>query len=223
MTGPGFRVFCGLFAASLLAGCATAPQGNPSDPLAEANSHFTGTVVTAAAIGCVAGAILGAVLDGGKGAALGCGALGAAGAGAGYLVARNNVAQARTETGLRGEIDQANQDATDAKHASAYAWRQTYLARAETASLRRQVSDGQITQADYQSRISGYRHSSAEMKSLIKNIATREASYRTAAAKAPPAQAQELNAATARLDSERVSLVDSYNAMQQALAAQPAS
>ena len=223
MYAPRIPALCCLLAAISLAGCATTPQGNPNDPLAQANSHFTGTVLTGAAVGCLAGGIIGAIVGGGRGAALGCGAGGAVGGLGGYAVARNNVAQAQTENGLDAQITQANQDAAYAQRASAEAWHQTYLARAETASLRRQVAAGQITQADYQSRIAGYRRSSDEMKSLIHHIGQREATYRSAAASAPPAQAQELNAAATRLESDRVNLRDSYNAMQQALAAQPTS
>jgi hypothetical protein len=230
----GFQVFCCLLASVLLAGCATAPQTNSNDPLAQADAHFTAvdqakenvapTVATGAAVGCIAGALLGAFLDSGNraaGAAMGCGGGGLAGTAGGYAVAKNNVAEAGTEAALNADIAKANQDARVAQQAAAEAWRQTYAAKAETMALQGEVRAGQITEADYRTRISSYERSSEEMKSLINDIDQREAVYRASAADAPPEQAQELGAATQQLDAARANLTNSYDAMQQALGARP--
>ena len=217
------RAICCLFAAVTLAGCATAP---PNDPLAAANAHFTNTVATGAAVGCVLGGVLGAVLDSNNraaGAAMGCGAAGAVGGLTGYAVARNNAAQAHTEADLNADIAHASNDTAYAQKAAAEAWQQTYRARAETASLAARLHDGQISQSDYQAKLAGYRQSSAQMRSLIQHIDQREEAYRADARYATPAQAEQLNHAAGQLDSARVNLKDSYAAMQQALAERPAA
>lgn len=209
-----------LVAALALTSCAT-QSSSTGDPLAQANAHFTETVVTGALVGGALGAGLGYLLGGGKGAAIGAG-VGALGGGAlGYGVASNNQAQAQTESNLNTQINQANADAAQARQAADYAWRQTYAAQAEARELAAKVRAGEISVAQYHDNLEQYQQTSQEMQTLIQHIDQRQQTYQQTLNQVPPSQAGQLVAANNQLTQERRSLQDSYQTMQKVLGERP--
>lgn len=149
----------------LLSGCAAggSAYGTGLSPaqnqLRQANARFNQTVGEGAAAGAVLGGIAGLALGGrnrGQAALVGAAAGGALGAGAGYLVARNNLSRLSTEAQFNDAIQQAAADA-DAYRASASASSQIAdQATADAARLGSQYRARQITQQQYRSGIAKY-------------------------------------------------------------------
>ena len=148
----------------LLAGCAntTAYDSNLSpaeNQLRQSNARFNNTVGEGAVAGAVLGGIAGLALGGrnrAQGALIGAAAGGALGAGAGYLVARNNLNRASTEGQLNDAITQASEDA-QAYRSSASASRQIAdQATADAARLGAQLRSNQIGQAQYRAGLAKY-------------------------------------------------------------------
>ena len=151
-------------AVSLL-GCAT--QGNDpnlspaENQLRQSNQRFTQTVGEGAVAGAVLGGLAGLAFGGrnrGTAAAVGAAAGGALGAGAGYMVARNNLSRSSTEAQYSQAIAQASDDA-DAYRAAANSSQQIAAqAEADTRRMRGQLASNQITQQQYQAKLANYRN-----------------------------------------------------------------
>ena len=151
-------------AVSLL-GCAT--QGNDpnlspaENQLRQSNQRFTQTVGEGAVAGAVLGGLAGLAFGGrnrGTAAAVGAAAGGALGAGAGYMVARNNLSRSSTEAQYSQAIAQASDDA-DAYRAAATSSQQIAVqAEADTRRMRGQLASNQITQQQYQGKLANYRN-----------------------------------------------------------------
>lgn len=148
----------------ILAGCATQTAYDPSlspaqNQLRQSNARFTQTVGEGAAAGAILGGIAGLALGGrnrGQAALIGATAGGALGAGAGYLVARNNLSRSSTESQINDAIAQAAQDA-QAYRSSASASRQIAdQATADAARLGAQLRAHQIGQAEYRAGLAKY-------------------------------------------------------------------
>ena len=127
--------------------------------LRQANARFNQTVGEGAAAGAVLGGITGLALGGrnrGEAALIGAAAGGAVGAGAGYLVARNNLSRSSTESQFSDAIQQASADA-DAYRASADASSQIAdQASSDAARLGSQYRARQISQQQYRAGIAKY-------------------------------------------------------------------
>lgn len=127
--------------------------------LRQSNARFNQTIGEGAGAGALVGGLAGLALGGrnrGQAALIGAGAGAALGAGAGYLVARNNLNRSSTEAQFSDAIQQASADA-DAYRQSAGASRQIAdQADADSRRLRGQLQAGQISRAQYQAGLRKY-------------------------------------------------------------------
>jgi len=148
----------------LLSGCAGGSAYDPSlsaaqNQLRQSNARFNQTVGEGAGAGALVGGLAGLALGGrnrAQATLIGAAAGGALGAGAGYVVARNNLSRASTESQFNDAIQQASADA-DAYRMSASASGQIAdQAYADAQRLNGQVRSGQITQAQYRAGIARY-------------------------------------------------------------------
>jgi hypothetical protein len=155
--------------------------------LQQVNDRFKQTVGEGAAFGAVAlgllGAGVGALAGGKKGALIGLGAGAALGAGVGvamgYIVARKNYLQARTEDTLKQLIAAAHQDA-DSYHRSATASRDIAAeARVKVAALDKQYRAKQITAEQYRQSAQSYKASSDIMQSQVASSAEKVTAMRS--------------------------------------------
>ena len=183
----GFRAtaFTVAMAVSLL-GCAT--QGNDpnlspaENQLRQSNQRFTQTVGEGAVAGAVLGGLAGLAFGGrnrGTAAAVGAAAGGALGAGAGYMVARNNLSRSSTEAQYSQAIAQASDDA-DAYRAAATSSQQIAVqAEADTRRMRGQLASNQITQQQYQAKLANYRSDAQLMDKQAEEAKKQAAAMRT--------------------------------------------
>lgn len=157
-----------LAASLMLAGCATQqaaynPNLSPAEnQLRQANSRFNQTVGEGAVTGAVIGGLAGLALGGRNragAAALGAGLGGAVGAGAGYMVARNNLSRSSSEAQMNDAIKQAAADAQAYQSSAAAARQIADSAEADVARLRGQYRSRQITQEQYRSSLAHYQGS----------------------------------------------------------------
>ncbi len=155
--------------------------------LQQANDRFRQTVGEGALMGAAAlgllGAGIGALAGGGKGALIGLGAGaavgGALGTAMGYVVARKNYLQARTEANLKQLIAAAHGDA-DAYHRSATASRDIAAeARVKIAALDKQYKAKQITAEQYKQSAQSYKTSSDIMQSQLTSSTEKLTAMRT--------------------------------------------
>jgi hypothetical protein len=150
----------------LLSGCAggagayDASLSPAQNQLRQSNARFNQTVGEGAGAGALLGGIAGLALGGrnrGQAALIGAAAGGALGAGAGYAVAQNNLNRSSTEAQFSNAIQQASADA-DSFRASAQSSREVAdQATADVNRLKGALRSGQITQAQYRSKLAGYR------------------------------------------------------------------
>jgi hypothetical protein len=207
-----------LFAACFALGaCATAQQGpaatTPAEQqLRDANSRFNSTVAEGAAVGTVVGAVGGALLGkliGGSGSNVVKGAVAGAALGAGiggalgYQQAFKNEQQVRTEANIAATTRAALADA-DAYEKSAQASR-TIADEAATraATLRGQLADGSVTQAQYIAQMRSYSDDLDIMKKQLASASAESDSLRAAAATLGGNDGAERQAAADRIDAAR--------------------
>lgn len=154
-----------LAASVALAGCASGGGYDPGlspaqNQLRQSTARFNQTVGEGAVAGALLGGVAGLALGGrnrGQAALIGAAAGGALGAGAGYLVAHNNLNRSSTEAQFNDAIANARGDA-DAYRASANASAQIAdQAIADSERLRGQYRAQQITQAQYRAGIDKFR------------------------------------------------------------------
>ncbi len=158
------RIYACLMAGSLaLSSCAAPAYDNSLSPaqnqLRQSNARFNQTVGEGAVAGALLGGIAGLALGGRNragAAAIGAAAGTALGAGAGYAVASNNLSRSSTESQYADAIQQARSDAENYRQAAASSRQVADQAYAEAGQLRAQARSGQITQAEYRSKISRY-------------------------------------------------------------------
>lgn len=224
----GASGIAGVMSVSLMLTSCAAP-GNSSatggSALERANSNFSSTVLTGAATGAVLGGVGGALLGGHNragGAAMGALAGGALGTGAGYMVARNNSAQATTEDTLNTQIKAAQQRAADANAAATEARQQADKARAEAAALRAQYRAGQISAADYRVKLSSSIQTSQQIQTLLGHLQNEEATLTQQIATAGP-NSGPLRASLTDVETSRRSLQTSLNDITDATSAMPQS
>ena len=138
--------------------------------LRQSNARFNQTVGEGAATGAIVGGLAGLAFGGRNrvgAAALGATAGGVLGAGAGYLVASNNLSRSSTEAQFNNAIQQAQAEASQFQ-SSAQASRQIAdQAYAEAQRLNGQLRAGQITQAQYRVGLSKYRGDSDALQTQI--------------------------------------------------------
>ena len=149
-----------------LSGCAAGGGAYDSslspaqNQLRQANQRFTQTVGEGAVAGAVLGGIAGLALGGrnrGQAALIGATAGGALGAGAGYLVARNNLSRSSTEAQFNDAIQQASAESKNYRSYAAAASQVADEAAAEAQRLRGQYQARQITQEQYRAGLAKYR------------------------------------------------------------------
>lgn len=211
----------------LLTSCAAPGNGpaNGGSALERANANFNTTVATGAAAGAVIGGVGGALLGGRnrvEGAAVGALAGGALGTGAGYMVARNNSAQAATEDTLNGQIQAAQKRAADANAAAIEAHQEADKARAEAAALGAQYRAGQISAADYRAKLSSSTQTSQQIQTLLGHLQSEEATLTQQIAAAGP-NSGPLRASLTDVETSQRSLQTSLNDITAATSAMPQS
>lgn len=202
-----------------VAGCAQqAPTSGSA--IDRANANFTQTVATGAVTGAAAGALAGGLLGGGRGAAIGAVAGGAIGTGAGYAVARNNQSQAQTEDTLNGQIDTAQQRATDAAAAATEAHEVAVQAQAQSRSLLTKYRAGQISAAEYQRQLSSSTEKARSIQKLLGNLDAEQNTLRQQIAAAGPNSAL-LRQASGQIQGSHDSIQKSFEEITAATRAVP--
>ncbi|TDH62160.1 hypothetical protein E2C06_13385 [Dankookia rubra] len=223
-------VACACAVSLSLTSCAeTFSAGQPLTPaqqeLKQANQRFAQTTGEGALIGALIGAGLGAALGGhnrGQAALIGAGAGALFGGTAGYLVARNSFAQARTEANLRKAITEADLDAA-AYNRSAVASEQIEAeARTRIAALDAQYRQKTITAGQYRQNIASYRESSDIMKKQLAQMGQTADSLRSDAITVPPADGEMMARSASQIDQARQREQRSYEELEALLASVPA-
>lgn len=145
----GALALAGLF---LLSSCVTtgggsssAPPGSPQAQLAQRNAQYNSLIAQGCAGGLIAGALLGALLDGGRGAAIGAGAGGLLGCGAGYGLAEQNLSRAETEQVLDDRIQAADTAISDYRQEVQLTNQIVSQERQKIDALKRQLAARQIS------------------------------------------------------------------------------
>jgi hypothetical protein len=172
---------CMIALALAVTGCATqAPTGGSA--VDRANANFGATVATGAVTGAAIGGIAGALLGGrnpAAGAAVGALAGGAIGGGAGYMIARNNSGQAQTEDTMNGQIAAAQKATDDAKAAAVDARKQADEAVAQSHVLQAQYHAGTISAAQYHQKLATSTAQAQAIQTLLGNMQKHESELRT--------------------------------------------
>ena len=170
----------------LLLGCAA--QGNDpnlspaENQLRRSNQRFDQTVGEGAVAGAVLGGLAGLALGGrnrGQAALIGAGAGGALGAGAGYMVARNNLSRSSTEAQFNQAIGKAAEDADAFRQDAITSQQIAARADSETVGLQRQLQANQITQQQYQTKMTNYRKDIDLMNSQANEARKQASAMRT--------------------------------------------
>jgi hypothetical protein len=212
----------------LVSGCASSvPNGSSTGGTAvdRANANFTGTVATGALTGAVIGGVAGALLDKnnpGAGALMGATAGGLLGGGAGVAVARNNQSQAATEDSLHAQIQAAAKYAQNADAAAAEARQRSDAANQASLALAQQLRAGQITKAEYQSKINETNSYAQSVHTLIGHMSDKEALLRQEARTAGSAGGDLIQSAD-KISSDRASLQQSLTELSAAAGSVPVS
>ena len=169
-----------------LLGCATAgndPNLSPAENrLRQSNQRFNQTVGEGAVAGAVLGGLAGLALGGrnrAQAAALGAAGGGALGAGAGYLVARNNLSRSSTEAEFNQAIATASEDAENYRQAAIASQQIASQADSETRGLQSRLRSNQISQAQYQASLSKYRKDADLMNQQASEARKTAAAIRT--------------------------------------------
>ncbi len=179
---PQFSVFrikavtFGVAAGLLLAGCAGGSVANDAslspaeNQLRQSNARFNQTVGEGAATGALVGGIAGLAFGGknrGQAAVIGAAAGGALGAGAGYVVARNNLSRSSTETQFNDAIQQAGAQADQYRISANNSRDIADQALADAKRLGDQYRAHQITQEQYRSGLAKYQTDSEMISKQI--------------------------------------------------------
>jgi hypothetical protein len=155
----------GVAAGVLLSGCAGGSVINDANlspaenQLRQSNARFNQTVAEGAGTGALVGGIAGLAFGGknrGQAALLGAAAGGALGAGAGYVVARNNLSRSSTEAQFNDAIQQAGAQADQYRTSANNSRDIADQALADAKRLGDQYRAHQITQEQYQSGLAKY-------------------------------------------------------------------
>lgn len=220
------RFYASWVALSLaVSGCAAPGYDNALTPaqnqLRQSNVRFNQTVGEGAVAGALLGGLAGLALGGRNragAAAIGAAAGGVLGGGVGYAVARNNLSRSSTEAQYADAIQQAQADAQNYRSAAESSRQVADQAYAEAGSLRNQARAGQITQAEYRSKLSRYQADQDAIGAQIKHA--RETSDQLAqnASVASGRNRGELLRAKSEVDQSRLQFEQSQARLSQAMA-----
>lgn len=178
--------------ATLLSACATTGTDDANLTPAEKRmrqqaSTFNQTVAEGAAVGCVAGAILGILISNrhqGNGAAIGCAAGAAAGGATGYAVASSQESYANEEARLDDEISKVKTD--NQRLAGLIESSRTVIAADKQTidDLDKKIAAGKISMDAAKQEMAKVDSNAKYLTQTVANLKKREQEYETARAEA---------------------------------------
>ena len=163
--------------------CADLSTMSPAEQSVERSKRrFIATTAEGAVGGALLGAVVGGLAGGRRGALIGAAAGGVLGGSAGAFVAQNNFRRSQTEANYNAAIQEASEQASQARQDAANGQQIAANARANVAQMRAQLRNGQLTAAQYKSNIAGYQRSLASLREISKGCGEQIAGLRQDAA-----------------------------------------